>query len=132
MAVLLLDALAQITARLEALERRAAVFTATQRNMLLAMGGSRVLRFLVREGFHDVIRARLSWIIYVALFVTFISVPGIFLDKCSWLWVAWLFFWTSAVVLVLAMMIENERLMSRVLARFIEERSQPSGDSTGQ
>ena len=81
MAVLLLDALAQITARLEALERRAAVFTATQRNMLLAMGGSRVLRFLVREGFHDVIRARLSWNIYVALFVTFISVPGIFLDN---------------------------------------------------
>ena len=96
-------------------------FAATQRNMLLGMRGSTVLRVALRSGYHHDILAYLMHCVYAGLFVSAVSFAGFFLGGHLVLWQAWVVLLTFAVVLVLALIVRNEILMARVVKRFLED-----------
>ena len=100
-------------------------FTATQRNMLLSMGGTKVLRFAATTGYYKDVRDYLAQCIHAALFVVVVSAAGIFISENSWAWFLWLAFWVGSLVLVLVFMIRNEVLMSRIFTHFIKENGSP-------
>ena len=102
-------------------------FAATQRNMLLGMRGSTVLRVALRTGYHHDILAYLMHCVYAGLFVSVVSVAGFFLGGYALLWQAWVVLMTFAVVLVLALICRNEILMARVVKRFLEDPGSRSG-----
>lgn len=96
-------------------------FAATQRNMLLGMRGSNVLRFAVRTGYHYDVLNYLRHCVYAGLFVSAVSVAGFFLGHSTMLWSGWLAVLTGGIVLVLALMLRNEILIRRVVIHFLEE-----------
>lgn len=101
-------------------------FAATQRNMLLGMVGSKVLRFAVRTGFHHDVLAYLMHCVYAGLAVAVASVIGFFLDdETSFgpfsLWEVWLVILVGLIVWVLGLMFRNELMMRRIVERFVEE-----------
>ena len=96
-------------------------FTATQRNMLLGMGGTKVLHYAATTGYYKDVLDYLAHCIYAALFVTVVSVPGMFLDGSSWGWSLWLALWVGSVFLVIGLMVRNEWLMSRIFTHFMKE-----------
>ena len=105
-------------------------FAATQRNMLLGMGGSKVLRFAVRTGFHHDILAYLMHCVYVGLAVALVSVIGFFLNEDTSfgpfsLWESWLVVLVGLIVWVLALMCRNELVILRVIKHFMEEQPNP-------
>ena len=99
-------------------------FSATQRNMLLGMSGSSVLRFAVRNGFHDDILSYLMHCVYSGLTASCISIVGFFLDNHAFLWKAWLIIMTFAVVLIIGLIFRNEIMMVRIVKLFIEDQHQ--------
>ena len=103
-------------------------FTATQRNMLLGMGGAKVLRYAATTGYYKDVLGYLAQCIYAGLIVTLASMIGIFIDNCCWVWPLWLALWVGSIVLVVALLIRNEWLMARIFTRFMEEqkRSKPT------
>ena len=96
-------------------------FTATQRNMLLGMQGSSVMRFLSRTEYSSDVLDYLMHCIYSALLVSIISLVGIFLPDCGPLWGLWIVSVTFTVVLVLALMWRNELMMSRIIRHFLKD-----------
>ena len=88
-------------------------FTATQRNMLLGMGGSKVLRFAANTGYYKDIISYLAHCIFAGLSVTVLSLVGLFIDTCSLEWTSWLALWVGSIVLVIGILIRNEMLASR-------------------
>lgn len=105
-------------------------FAATQRNMLLGMGGSKVLRFAVRTRFHHDILAYLMHCVYVGLAVALVSVIGFFLNEDASfgpfsLWELWLVVLVGLIVWVLALMFRNEIMMRQIVERFVEEQPNP-------
>ena len=97
-------------------------FAATQRNMLLGMRGSTVLRFALRTGFHNDVLAYLMHCVYAGLVVSMVSVIGFFLgDKTLLLWKIWLVAITFCITLVLVLITRNEILMARIIKRFMED-----------
>ena len=98
-------------------------FAATQRNMLLGMSGSSVLRFAVRTGFHNDVLAYLMHCVYAGLFVSAVSITGFFLGDNAMLWSIWLAVLTGAIVLVLGLMLRNEIMIVRIIKRFLEDQN---------
>ena len=103
-------------------------FAATQRNMLLGMGGSKVLRFAARTEFHHDILDYLMHCVYVGLAVALVSVIGFFLDEDTSfgpfsLWEVWLAILVGLIVCVLALMFRNELVMRQIVERFVEEQA---------
>ena len=101
-------------------------FAATQRNMLLGMVGSKVLRFAVRTGFHHDVLAYLMHCVYAGLAVAVASVIGFFLDDETTfgpfsLWEVWLVILVGLIVWVIVLMFRNELMMRRIVERFVEE-----------
>ena len=96
-------------------------FTATQRNMLLGMRGSSVLRFLSRTGYYIDVLNYLMQGIYTALFVSAISVVGFFVNSNPLIWKIWIITVSFAVTLVLVIIGRNEILMGRIIKRFLED-----------
>lgn len=103
-------------------------FTATQRNMLLGMGGARVLRFAVRTGYHNIVVDYLMHCVYAGIMVSVVSLFGFFLGKNALLWSLWLATVAALIVLVLALVVRNERLMIQIVMRFLEDPNITSGD----
>ena len=95
-------------------------FAATQRNMLLGMRGSTMLRIALRSGYHHDILAYLMHCVYAGLFVSAMSMLGFFLVGISLLWDLWLIALTFAVTLVIVLILRNEILMVRIVKRFME------------
>ena len=101
-------------------------FAATQRNMLLGMGGSKVLRIAVRSGFHHDVLAYLMHCVYAGLTVAVVSVIGFFLNDDTSLgpfsvWEIWLAILVGLIVWVLGLMFRNELMMRRIVEHFVEE-----------
>ena len=96
-------------------------FTATQRNMLLGMRSSSVLRFLSRTGYYIDVLNYLVQGIYTALFVSAISVVGFFVNSNPLIWKIWIITVSFAVTLVLVIIGRNEILMGRIIKRFLED-----------
>ena len=96
-------------------------FVATQRNMLLGMRGAEVLRFAAKTGFYEDVLAYLMDCIQAGLVVTALSLAGIFLSTYSHLSVVWLPLLAGGITLVVCLVFRNERLMGRIVHRFLEE-----------
>ena len=101
-------------------------FTATQRNMLLSMGGSRIMRFAVKSGRYEDVLAYLKHCIWWGLTATAVSIARFFVDECvlakhDWAWTLWLAACIGVLVGVLASIVRNERLMFIVIGQFIRE-----------
>ena len=96
-------------------------FTATQRNMLLSITGTRVMRLAVEAGYDKDVIDCLRHCVWASLLLVAISVVRFFVDDCAWQegWgrVVWLPVWSGAFVLVLALMVRNERMMFLVVSR---------------
>ncbi len=102
-------------------------FAATQRNMLLGMRGSTVLRFALRTGYHNDVLAYLMHCVYAGLFTSVVSLAGFFLGKNALLWSLWLIVLTFSIALALALIWRNEILMLRIVKRFMEDEGDRSG-----
>ena len=76
-------------------------FTETQRNMLLSMSGSKVLRFAAKTGYYKNILNYLAECVYAGLFVTFISLIGFFLADHIFLQSIWSAFWFGSILLMI-------------------------------
>jgi len=100
-------------------------FTETQRNMLLSMSGSKVLRFAANSGYYEDILGYLSDCVYAGLFATVVSVTGIFLGENEFLNSVWLATWVGSISLMVAVLARNQILMHRVFTRFMEEQKTP-------
>ena len=98
-------------------------FAATQRNMLLGMIGSEVMKFAVDRGFHNDILSYLMDSVYAGIVMSGFSIIGILIFDCSLLWEIWIIGATFLIVLILAFMIRNEMMMARILTRFLEEQN---------
>ena len=96
-------------------------FAATQRNMILGMNESAVLKYAVREGFHEDIVRYLMDSVYAGIWLSGFSVVGILVNDCSILWKIWIVMAGFFVVLILSFMTRNEMMMSRILKRFLDE-----------
>lgn len=99
-------------------------FSATQRNMLLGMGGSKVLRFAARTGYHNDVLVYLMQCVYAGLLVSGVSIIGLFLGDNTTIWRIWLIALTSALVLVVGLIVRNERLIVRIVKHFMEDQHQ--------
>lgn len=97
-------------------------FTATQRNMIVGMAGAKVIQFIMETEHYQDFLTYLSQCLYGALFVSAISVPGMFLDQCSLAWSIWVSIWAGSVITVLAMMLRNEIVMSQISRHYLQEK----------
>ena len=95
--------------------------TATQRNMLLGMGGTDVLKFAAKTGYYKDILNYLKRCLYAGLIIVFVSLLRLFLSESNSFLALWLGIWTGSIVLVLALIAQNECLMFRIVKRFMEE-----------
>ena len=100
-------------------------FAATQRNMLLGMRGSSVLKFAVNTGFHNSVLQYLMHCVYAGLIVSAVSVIGFFINGNgnSLLWLAWFAILVGSIVLVIGLILRNELLMVRIVKRFMEDQN---------
>jgi len=100
-------------------------FTATQRNMLLGMGGSKVLRFAAKTGYYRDVLAYLARCIYAGLALTVVSMARP-LAEGYWPAAAWVALWIASLALMLTQLLLNEILMTRIVKRFIEQENKSS------
>ena len=98
-------------------------FVATQRNMLLGMGGSRVMRFLARTGYQEDLNAYLSECVYAGIAVSLFSIAGLFIGNRDVLWPLWAPPAAAGACLLACLLVRNEIVMRRVIARFTEEQA---------
>lgn len=98
-------------------------FAATQRNMLLGMRGSSVLKFAVNTGFHNSVLQYLMHCVYAGLVVSAVSVIGFFINGNSMLWLAWFAILVGSIVLVIGLVLRNELLMVQIVKRFMEDQN---------
>ena len=96
-------------------------FSATQRNMLLGMRGSSVLRFLSRTMYYADVLNYLMQGVYTSLFVSALSVVGFFVGSNPLIWKIWIVIFSFAVTQVLFIIARNEILMGRIIKRFLED-----------
>ena len=96
-------------------------FVATQRNMLLGMGGARVLRFLARTGYYEDVLAYLSECVYAGIAVSLLSIAGLFMGSRETLWSLWTPPAAGGACLLTCLLLRNELVMRRVLKHFVKE-----------
>ena len=97
-------------------------FVATQRNMLLTMSGTEVMRFAVRTGYHRAVISYLMDGVRVGLLVTGISLPALLLDQGgnTWWWRIWLSGLGFCIALVVGVLVRNEMLVSAMIRTYLE------------
>ena len=100
-------------------------FTATQRNIILALGGTRILRFLAQTGYHNDVLTYLMDCVYMGIVVSITSIIGMFVISGSLVWVVWLGGLTGAVSATFVLLVRNEILVAQIIKRFMEESNPP-------
>ena len=96
-------------------------FVAAQRNMLLTMTGSRVLRFVLKTNYYKHIINYLMDCIWAGLLVVLISLAGFLLKEGSPLWPVWTSALGGSVVLVVGLVCRNELLITLVVREFLKD-----------
>lgn len=96
-------------------------FSATQRNMLLGMGGSRVIRFLVDNKLQGRALAYLMECVCAGLTTTVAAAVGFFLGTPGIHHTIWLAIIVGLVVWVVGSIARNELAMRVISKRYIEE-----------
>ncbi len=101
-------------------------FSATQRNMLLGMGATKIMRLMAKTGYDQDILAYLMQCVWAGLLVTAVSAGKFFTNEVNnpsgFAWSAWLAVWSGAFVLAILLIIRNEILMFLVIKRVMKER----------
>ena len=103
-------------------------FAATQRNMLIGMGQTRVLRRLARTGYDKDVLSYLTDCVCAGLATTGVSLAGFFLGRDAIAWSAWLVSVAFVVSLVIALMVRNEIMSLRIVSHFIKEQGKQEND----
>ena len=100
-----------------------AAFTATKRNMLLSMSGTRVLKFARKTGYGQILLGYFGQAVFGGFSLVLISVARLLLppDLQPWpaLWSFWLALWSAAVTIMVGALIRNEMVMSLVFSRWM-------------
>ena len=96
-------------------------FTATQRNMLLGMNTSVVLRRASRANYLEHIFDYLKQTIWFGMATTVVSVIGLFVDGQGTLASIWLVSVVVTIILIVVSTIRNERIMFSIVKRFMDE-----------
>ncbi len=97
-------------------------FAGTQRNMFINMQDSTVLRFAVRTGYYKDVLKYLARCIWAGLFVSVVSLLGFIATDYKTVQMVWLVSLGFSVTLAMATLIQNEILMGRISARYMEDR----------
>lgn len=100
-----------------------ASFTATQKSMLLTMGGSKLVRYAVTTGFYKDIVAYLREALASGLLVAILAVPALLVDDKAIIWNVWVPLQLGAFTLIVGLIARNEWLVNRIIMRYWEERS---------
>ena len=96
-------------------------FSATQRNMLLGMGGSRIIRFLVRNGLQNRALGYFMECVCAGLATTTVAVAGFFLGAPGIHHTIWLAIIIGLIVWVVGVIARNEIAMRVISKRYIDE-----------
>ena len=99
-------------------------FAATQRNMLIGMGQSRILRQLAVSNYYQDVVSYLTLGVYAGLGTTVVSVFGFFVEGDTVAVSAWVVALVFMVSLVVALIARNEILSSRIVAHFMKEQAE--------
>ena len=97
-------------------------FAATQRSMLLTLGGTRILRHLVRTEYHNDVLTYMMQCIYAGIVVSVVSVFGMFVEPRSTAWSLWVGCFVGALATTFIILVRNEMMTVRVIKRLLEER----------
>lgn len=98
-------------------------FSATQRNMLFSMRGSRVIRRAIEINQMDRVLSYLSKSSYVGIGLTLFSFAGFFVSDHIIVVLAWMTVLGALVLLAVAFLVRNEVVASLILKRYLEERT---------
>ena len=97
-------------------------FAATQRNMMIGMGGSRVMQFIIRNRQQDRVLGYFMHCVSAGLAVTIVSMAGFFVDGFPRIvCIMWLSLLISLVALIITLIGRNEWVMRVVTKRYLEE-----------
>lgn len=99
-------------------------FSATQRNMLFPMRGSRVIRRAIQINQMDRVLSYLSKDAYIGIALTLYSFVGFFVGDNLIVVRVWTAGLGGLVLFALACLTRNEIVMSLILKRYLEERSE--------
>ena len=99
-------------------------FVATQRNMLLAMGGTNTLKLASSTGYHQDITDYMKQCIYTGLVATLIALTGIFIGNNTTIWIIWTTVIVFTTSLIVGLVFRNERIMATMVKKFLEEQKQ--------
>ena len=103
-------------------------FAGTQRNLLLGMKGSDVLRMLADSKYSSDLLDYLMHSVNAGLVVSIISGVGFFIDDNVLLWKLWSVAMIFLVVLVILLIHRNESMMSLVVKTFIDQEGRRSDE----
>lgn len=98
-------------------------FSATQRNMLFPMRGSRVIRRAIKINQMDRVLSYLSQDTYTGIALTLYSFTGFFVGDNLIVVRVWTVLLGGLVLFALAGLTRNEIVMALIMKRFLEERS---------
>ena len=100
-------------------------FTATQRNMLLGMRGSRIMKYAAESGRYADVLHYMMHCIWWSLALTVVSLLRLLLGdlmcRSFWVWAAWLFAWSGLTVCVIATLVRNERIMLVITKQYLKK-----------
>lgn len=98
-------------------------FSATQRNMLFSMRGTRVILRAIKINQMDRVLSYMSKNPYIGIVLTLYSFVGFFIGNNQIVVVAWTAGLGGLVCFALACLARNEAVMSLIVKRYLEERS---------
>ena len=105
-------------------------FTATQRNMLLGMNASIVLRRLAASNYHFHVMDYLKQTIWFGMATTTVSLIGLFIDGNSYLASIWLVALVFTVVAIIVSTIRNEHMIFLIVKKFLNEQKANNPDKS--
>ena len=104
-------------------------FTATQRNMLVGMKGLPLFQTLATSGHHQDLILYLKQCVWSSIALVVISVTRFFLNDASLAVVQiWEVIWIGTFAFVIASSIRNERLIFKIIGKFLESQREPPNE----
>ena len=97
-------------------------FAATQRNMLLPIRRSAIIKRLTEIGAQSYLSDYLMHAVWSGLTLSIVSVVGFFLGKNATLWNLWAVAVAFMVALIVGITLRNELIMSRIMKQYLNER----------
>ncbi len=95
-------------------------FAGTQRNMLLGMNGSEILRYLATSKYYKDVMTYLMQSVYSGIWVSLVSVLGMFVEMNGLFEEVWFAVLAGSISLVICVVFRNERVMANIIRQFLK------------